>query len=191
MKKLVWFALLTLFTIPLVSASLGTIKERNSIRSLTYQLDGEDLVFKVTNMGVTKELKRLELDVSGNLLTLAGDNDVYTFEFLKKMSSATRNSYEWCWFENPQLDNIAPAYLGVVVLGVGALGSMTLCAVTPGVPFLLGVLVSPFDGLISIGDRVFDVDAIAARKFNRMLKGENPRVSTKVFNSLVNQISNL
>lgn len=189
MKKIILFTLLTLFTIPLVSASLGTIKERNSIRSLTYQLDGEDLVFKVTNMGVTKELKRLELDVSGNLLTLAGDNDVYTFEFLKKMSSATRNSYEWCW-EIPSND-MRRAALGVYIFGFGALGSVTLCAVTPAVPFLLGVLVSPFDGLISIGDRVFDVDAIAARKFNRMLKGKNPRVSTKVFNSLVSQISNL
>jgi hypothetical protein len=68
---------------------------------------------------------------------------------------------------------------------------LALCAVGPGVPFILGVLAAPIDGMITVGDALLDSEIIAARKYSKLLRGKDSKASPKVFNDLVEKISAL
>jgi hypothetical protein len=74
---------------------------------------------------------------------------------------------------------------------VGMIPTMALCATAPGVPFLVGVIAAPIEGIIGLGDRIFDADTVAARKFSALLRGHTKKASPKVFSSLVRQITKL
>ncbi len=194
MKRILTLALLSLFTVStFASTEIANIKERNSNRSLKYSQEGDQLIFTLVNGVQEKEIKRLTVNATSASLSIAGDKDVYNFEFLKTMTEASGKSYKWCWTAEFDVDplTLVPAISGLPFLLVGMIPTVALCATAPGVPFLVGVIAAPIDGVISLGDRIFDADAIAARKFSALLRGNSKKASTKVFRSLVRQISEL
>lgn len=176
---------------------IAQIKERGTDRTLVYTQDGKNLIFTVKDGSFSEDIKTLKYQISAKTLELAGDNDTYKFEFLSKMKNASSDAYHWCWtVKNPSRGEFpdftyAPAGYGAILFGVGLVVTVPLCAVVPGVPFILGAILSPIDGVITVADNLFDADAVAARKFSRLLKGKNKTASKDVFNSIVHQISAL
>jgi hypothetical protein len=189
MKRIIALTLFNLFVINgFASTEIAKVVEKNSTRSLIYSQEGNQLVFTLANGTLVNEIKRLTFDATSTSLRIEGDNDVYNFDFFKSMTRASGKAYKWCWAQDLEL---VPAMYGLPFFLVGAIPTMSLCAVGPGVPFILGVIAAPIDGVISLGDRIFDADTIAARKFSALLRGNNKKASPKVFSSLVRQISKL
>lgn len=193
-KKLIMISMLLSISLPIfASTKIAVIKERSSSRSLIYSIDGDQLIFKLLNEGKEEEIKRLSLSNDSQSVQLRGDQNIYQFEIFKSMKEASKKSYDWCWKPNPKMPYDMPTVAGVAIMSLGtALVPMAaLCASLPGTPYILGLLLAPIDGIISLGDRLFDKDAIAARKFKSLLKAKNKKASKKVFNSLIEQLKKL
>jgi hypothetical protein len=197
MKKLL-IGLLALSSISAFAATneISRVSERNSNRELVYSQNETTLIFSLKQNGIEREIKRLDFDINNNELTINGDSNRYQFNFLKKMTRASGKAYKWCWTDSSVHQEgggslLVPATSGAFIAIVGAIPTMALCAVGPGVPFILGVLAAPIDGMITAGDALLDSEVIAARKFSKLLRAKGSKASPKVFNDLVKKISDL
>lgn len=198
MNRAIVITFLSLFTLNTFAATeIASVSERNSNRSLSYSRKDNELIFTLVNGTQEKEIKRLTFNATTASLQIAGDQDVYTFDFLENMTRTSGKAYKWCWtkaYKDRAFGEsiwLTPATSGYSILVFGAIPTMALCATAPGVPFILGILAAPVDGLISLGDRIFDADTVAARRFSKLLRGKNRKASRAVFSSLVQQISEL
>lgn len=196
MKTFLVLSILCCFSLSAFSATeLARIEERTSPRTLIYAKDGDHLLFSVSDGIEVKEIKRLTYHSTSDSVQISGDQDVYHFEFLKTMTNATASAYDWCWSPHPSANqpsiDYMPALSGTNFAMIGVIGSLTLCATVPGVPFLVGVIAAPVDGVLTLGDRLLDRESIAARKFAALLRGETSIASHRVFKTLIQKISEL
>jgi hypothetical protein len=197
--KNIFCAIFLMFSVTVFAQTqFAQISERGSSRTLTYFQENNDLVFIFKDGQLEKEIKRLHFESTSNTLRIEGDQDVYNFELLRNMTEASGSAYQWCWKNKGQssdgyadFDHTINAAKGFWFLLFPGLATVSLCAVGPAVPFIVGVLAAPIDGAITLSDRIVDPDAIAVRKFSKLLRGKNKKASKLVFESLINQISEL
>ena len=174
---------------------IGHIRERNSDRELIYTRSDSSITFTLKQGESEQELKKLDLALAGTDLALSVDGEHYRFEFLHEMKNASGKAYEWCWVSGEvpialggDPLEVVPAISGLIPF---APISLALCAVVPGVPYLVGVLAAPIDGAITAEHALFDSDVVAARKFSKLMRGQDTQASPKVFAELLKKISEL
>ena len=188
MKKIIAGILILAFSAQSFAfTEIASIKERNSQRVLLYGHDENSLVFKIKTGDLEQTIKKLDIErTESGLISLRSRNANYHFEMIQGLTEASRKAYRWCY----DFDN-GVHQLGLIALGAGALVTLSLCAILPGTPFLLGVALLPVDGAITLADKTLDPDYIAAQKFQKLISGKNKKASPKVFRSLVDQIKRL
>lgn len=174
--------------------SIATNKRTKS--SIIYARDNETLNFYIAEQGETKLLKSISVKTTATEIELSTTR-AYRFRFLNAMKNGSANAYNWCWTEslngNDQRQvgdiNIAamPATLGIILTPVTA----PLCAILPGTPFLVGLLVAPIEAIGSTVKSLIGPEAIASRKFNKLVRGKYIKVSDKAFNLMIKKITEL
>ncbi len=179
-------------------AMQSSISEKGTNRKLIYSQVENEIVLKLSDSNGLKELKRLRISNSDDEVSLIGDIDTYSFQVFKASKDITSAGYDWCFtnkinmyeLEDPMERWFAaqaePAFASILTPA-----SLPLCATLPAVPVIAGALLFPIDALITLGDKLFDVDAIAARKFSKLVRGKNKKASKKVFRSIIQQIKKL
>ena len=122
------------------------------------------------------------------------------------MKEASAQAYKWSFADAGHKDlgwdNDFPLYRcgtylgapGLAAWGVGFLASYptatVVCGVGSGIPFLLGVALTPVDAIVTLIEGL-SYKEIAARKFKKLIDGENSRANEKQFNFLISEISKL
>ena len=198
MKTVLLLAILTISSSAFASDEVSRIQERGSQRVLTYSRDNNNLIFALDNGYNIKEIKRLNVNIINNVLEILGDADVYHLNIFYSLGVAAIGSYDWCFTDQRFNNNFesdfvrwltgmrAPAFFSLATPI-----TFPLCVTLPGIPLILGAILIPVDGLIEFGDRLLDPDAVAARKFSKLLRGKNKKASRRVFESLIRQIKKL
>lgn len=189
------FGLLTSLTafagVDLVGTKMGTIKERKSSSEIIYTRDGKDLYFYLSEQGDNTLLKKITIKRTASEVTIAGDELQYRFNILGTALDASADAYEWCWVpysgSNDAFKDFAPAAGGVLFFEV----AVPLCAVVPGIPALVGIILSPIDGIITAVTALTNADVVAVRKFSKLIRGKNVSARKNVFDSLINQINEI
>ena len=203
MKKILTGFMLLISMVSFAQTQFAEIIEKGSNRKITYMQDQDSnqLIFTL-HVGEVKEvLNKLkysfEYSADENTLELAGDQNVYSFNFFKRMKDVAEKMY----YGNCEY------YLGLIAGGTTFGGLIGMVAMNTwlglpiaggaavlacgGAPIALGVLGLPIEAVIGVGDKILDKDARAARKFSKLVRGKSNKASTKVFKSLIEQIKKL
>lgn len=190
-------------SVDIEGTKIATLENRGSSEELIFSRSGEKgevMNFYLSQHGIMSLVKSVTVQSrAANELKLVGDKgDEYKFRMFKKLRDTSSDSYNWCWRTNDvttsggkkfeREGNEFPPSAGFLFL---APATSVLCAVLPGTPFIAGILLSPVDGIVTVGDKIFDADAIASRKFSKFLRGNDMEVSDRVFESIVKQLSDL
>jgi hypothetical protein len=199
MKKILTGFMLLISMVSFAQTQVAEIIEKGSNRKITYMQDQDSnqLIFTLHEGEVTEVLKKLKYSADGNTLELAGDQNVYSFNFFKRMKDVAEKMYY----------NNCEYYLGLIASGTTSVGMIAMVAMNTGLgfpiaggtavlacggaPIALGVLGLPIEAVIGVGDKILDKDARAARKFSKLVSGKGNEASTKVFISLIEQIKKL
>lgn len=188
MNKVLSVVLILLSTVSAFAQSdIAKIKERGSNREIVYSRTSTEMIFTLKQGDFKSILKTLKVESDSNSLTITGSRDNYEFEILSASKDLSARSYQWCWSPADKNENFPRVVHSFVFIPVAA----TLCAIVPGVPFLVGILLTPADGLITLADANLSKEALASRKFAKLFKGKDGTASSQVFDELLAEISEL
>ena len=169
---------------------LAAVSENgNTGREIIYCRQGNTLTFYLAEQGATNPLKSLSVRQTVDEIEIQSSKGTYKFDLFKSMTHATGKAYAWCW--TAVGDQAPPAMYGVVLLGVGIVGSAVLCATVPAAPFLLGLAALPVDGVITVADSLFNVDRRAGHKLRNMIHGKSVKANANAFAQIIEKVKEL
>jgi hypothetical protein len=170
---------------------LGSVISEVTHQVIGYTQKHDEIVFSLASLN--DPVKDEKISSLNNLQTtaykLAASRWTSNMQMTKSLFHATRVSYKWCFSDNLYHDNtieFIPAFFLFIFTPV----MLPLCGTLPGVPFIVGVALSPLDfiyGTIhqSIKNRF---NLRANRAFKRMMKGERVIVGEQTFAVLLEKI---
>ena len=177
----------------ILSQTVARVRDRNSEREIITTLKDGVISFYLAQGGQFALLKQTKLRNSGKLVKIEGKLNQYRVRDALFHSSAV--AYRWCWdvdFSMPNSDfGLPPGAWGLTLVFVGLPITAIPCGILPGIPFVAGVAAAPIELGAHLIDQGLNPDAIAARKFKRLVRGRTVRASSAVFDSLLRQIENL
>ncbi len=190
LEKIMKYLLIGMFMLGNFSAfafeKVGTIRENGSDRKIELYKENNNLKFTLSDNSQSTILNVLSIKLESDTreITVETDkNNFYTFNIMKKMNEASGATTEFCW----EGDEPA-AEMGSILAPVT---TIPLCVVSHTAPYILGAILFPVDSALTVADRFFDPEVVAARKFKKLLNGKDMEASSNVFKSLIRQVKSL
>jgi hypothetical protein len=211
MKKLIALLFLSISIPSFAGDEVSTMLVKNSNQYLVYSRDQSQHIFTLKNKlndQYENEVARIDLNFDGEELKIDTSKDRYNFKIFKSLKNASKKAYNWCW--DGDLLNVRPALavstIGVVsffvtgtlfttpllpIFAAAAVSGPVLCGAVPGLPFITGIALAPVDAAITTVDRITNKKMVAARKFQKLLKGKTVTVTKKVFETVIKELSKI
>ena len=168
---------------------ISIIQNRRTDQEVRYYRKNNNMVFKLYEQGQETILKEVTIEKSANEVRIRGKRD-FSFPILSSTFKASGEAYDWCFNTVSFDDSLPAAYAGIYALGVGIAATMSLCAVLPGMPAVLGIALLPVDGVVTaIG--LLSAEQRAERKFEKMIQGNSKKINDRAFKKLLAGIDNL
>lgn len=208
MKKLLAGFLTVISLTTMAAENIATINEKGSARQIIIQQEknekGEqDIVYLLKDRSFNEELNRVSYSSDIDGMILRGKYQTYNFRILNTGLLATASYLNWCWVQDDAAPGIVSVFGGAVIGGVISLatggagllaaagGAVAVCGVGPVVPAVLGAALLPLDAVVTGVSSLTSPKAIANRKLQKAMAGNNKQASNKVFNLIVKRVKAL
>jgi hypothetical protein len=177
----------------ILSQTVARVIDRSSDREILTTLKDGVISFYLSQAGQLALLKQTKLMNSGKILKIEGKINKYRVR--DALFHSSKVAYSWCWDSTTpyhKMDvGLPPGAWGAFLIYIGTPITAIPCGVLPGVPFVAGVVATPIEFGAHLMDQGLNSDAVAARKFKRLVRGRTVRASSAVFDSLLRQIEKL